>query len=225
MRLACCLIACLVVPAMASSQPIYPMRTSDIEWETARGGNGSYYEIVSTSSQFTWFDANEYAMNQVRNGVAGHLATLNSGSEERFLAIHIMGIREDQYLFRYLFRDRFYCIGGWNSDDYPPDGGPSGWRWITGEPFGLDLWRPYQYIWQHAAEPVLVWHLADAFSTGLAPAPVDIGLSHVDNNNYYIGVACGLIIEYDGLSVVDGPPTTAIATEQSALGGIKALFR
>lgn len=222
-RIALCLIAFMAVPALARSEPIVPNFTTTVEWGPESGGNGSYYEIIHAGTGYTWLDAHEYAMTRTHNGVAGHLATLNSCGEERFLAIYLMELPEHPALMRYLFRDRFYCIGGWNSEDYPPDGGPSGWRWITGEPFDFDLWRPAEYPWEHSSEPVLTWRFFNAFTTGLSPAPIDVGVIH--NGNIAYAVPCGLIIEYDGLSVVNEPPGAPVTTQQSALGGIKALFR
>lgn len=53
-----------------------------IQWSVSSGGNGHYYELVSSASApLTWADANLAAQTRVFMGVNGYLASISSPAE------------------------------------------------------------------------------------------------------------------------------------------------
>lgn len=56
-----------------------------VQWSTADGGNGHYYEVMYLGSKISWSDAQTYASSLTHNGEAGYLATITSAEEQTFL--------------------------------------------------------------------------------------------------------------------------------------------
>ena len=89
--------------------------------------NGHYYERVPGA--ITWGAANAAANATSYNGVTGHLVTVTSAAENKFLTDTYGGAAIDMY-----------WMGG-----YQPSGSPEpagGWSWVTGEPFVYNNWFP-----------------------------------------------------------------------------------
>lgn len=87
--------------------------------------NGHHYEIVVEPGGLDWETAASDAENRIFRGQPGHLATIGSGEEDRF--IRSLGVF-----------DHGLWIGGFQSEgSSEPDGG---WQWITGEPFEYTNW-------------------------------------------------------------------------------------
>ena len=62
---------------------------SVVQWTTASGGNGHYYELVlpaDPSENYSWTQANAAASSMTDNGSQGYLATVTSAAENAFLA-------------------------------------------------------------------------------------------------------------------------------------------
>jgi hypothetical protein len=91
--------------------------------------NGHTYRLLFLRPRLTWDNARVVAFSQTLNGVRGHLATITSESEQRFieqLANSSMWYRETLWL------------GGFQPSGSPePDGS---WQWVTGEPFTYSNW-------------------------------------------------------------------------------------
>lgn len=120
MRLFCVIPATLLCLGFAF---ISRSASAQVEWTVASGGNGHFYQLVTTS--LNWEDARNAAASLSFNGFTGHLATLTSAAENNFL------------------RDTFGTTG-WIGLSQPagstePDGG---WEWVTGEAFGFTNWNP-----------------------------------------------------------------------------------
>lgn len=81
-------------------------------WSTTSGGNGHYYEFISTTSPILWTDARALADSR-----GGYLATTTSAQENAFVA-------------SLLPNNIFNWTGG---TQLGPSGQIDGWRWITGE--------------------------------------------------------------------------------------------
>jgi len=88
--------------------------------------NGHYYLLVPDWVG-SWTAAREAASARTSRGLQGRLATIESRSENEFLAREVSKVGTD-----------CYWIGG-----HQPEAGASptdGWLWITGEPFGYTNW-------------------------------------------------------------------------------------
>ena len=175
-------------------------KAGPIQWSTANGGNGHYYELILPSSpanSYTWNEAYTAASNMVFEGEHGYLATVTSSAENAFL---------------------YSTFGSQITPDYALVGGPKGdqvwigltdaghignWQWVTGEPFSYSNWAPpepnffdiefYGLYWRrdYGYGPLWSWNNA-------ADAPWDMNLA-----------TYGFLVEFS-------PPFTA-APEPSGL--------
>ena len=101
-------------------------------------GNGHFYEAVTVSGGISWFDAKVAAESRTFEGIQGHLATINSAQENRF----IVGNFPDAEGTRVDGGDRKagYWLGGFQpANSSEPN---SDWQWVTGEPFFYTNWSP-----------------------------------------------------------------------------------
>ena len=104
-----------------------------VQWSTAIGGNGNYYEIIQTSGGISWDTANTLANASYYLGIQGHLTTITSSEENLFISNDpglgngiSKGIIESKWL------------GGYQlPGSTEPDGG---WQWVTGEAFAYANW-------------------------------------------------------------------------------------
>lgn len=103
-----------------------------VQWSTANGGNGHWYEIVLEQG-LTWFSAKDNAANMTHLGQHGHLATLTSSSEQEFLLSTFGGGIAINQLW----------LGGYQDTSVPNFQEPNdGWTWITGEEWNTGLDQP-----------------------------------------------------------------------------------
>ncbi len=96
-----------------------------VQWTVASGGNGHWYETVSSSS-ITWTAAKAAA-----ESAGGHLATITSAGENAFIAALMPNYgNSGEYP---------YWLGGFQAAGSP--GEPTGgWQWVTGEAWGYTNW-------------------------------------------------------------------------------------
>ena len=90
--------------------------------------NQHFYEAVTVSEGIDWFDARDAAESRTFEGVQGHLVTITSAQEDRFIARNFPEAvtRDDgEGLFPYWYGAS------------QPFGSPTeeDWEWVTGEPF------------------------------------------------------------------------------------------
>ena len=105
-----------------TNEPVGQHPATSVEWTIANGGNGHWYQFVST--RLTWDAARA---DSVRRG--GYLATVTSEAEANFLIS--LPLENDPWLGGYQdIRDRSYT---------EPVGG---WKWISGEPWSYYGWAP-----------------------------------------------------------------------------------
>jgi hypothetical protein len=97
----------------------YNSSGSPIQWPISSGGNGHYYQLVSTSNQINWTDARDAAIQK-----GGYLATITSTAENDF--VNSLGTTDHRW------------IGGSRPDP------SSAWTWVTGELFSYANWGPGQ---------------------------------------------------------------------------------
>ena len=96
-----------------------------IKWDV----NGHYYDTINGT--FTWVEAKATAESLSYLGTQGHLATITSKKENRWITDSFNGLPT--------LDGRW--LGGYQDFSAPdhnePDGG---WRWITGEPWDYTYW-------------------------------------------------------------------------------------
>lgn len=100
-------LSCLVVTTPASAQPV-------------QGPTGNYYQVV-VAPGISWPVANAAATQVTFGGVRGHLATISSADEDRF----VEGLR------RTVAGSTEFWIGGFQRVNQATPGG--GWEWVNGE--------------------------------------------------------------------------------------------
>jgi hypothetical protein len=94
-----------------------------VQWRTAEGGSGHWYQWVGTSGCWSTRQSEAAA-------AGGHLACVVDLTELRFIQERSPG---------------FFYLGGFRISPVP-DGDPAdGWRWITGEPYNMSLYCPGWY--------------------------------------------------------------------------------
>jgi hypothetical protein len=177
---------CLLVFLASSSE----IMAEPIEWRIEDGGNGHFYDRIAGpgSGMLPWKEARDYAASLRYRGVRGHLATVTSEAEWKFLVEAFPN-------------DHVSPSGAWlggyqdvNASDYKePDGG---WRWVTGEPWRFTAWSP------HLPEP------NDAFGVGSENYLEFLPSDSAGWNDE--GQERRLIVEFP---VQKEPSTTAIAGE------------
>ena len=75
------------IVAVSTSTPGAP-----VQWTTASGGNGHYYQDVPIpTSGMTWVQAEQAAAAMSYNGLPGHLVTITSQAENNFVTTHMPG--------------------------------------------------------------------------------------------------------------------------------------
>ena len=108
------IILILFSPSIGLSAPI--------QWEITNGGNDHWYDALPYLS--TWDEANEMAQTMSYNGIGGHLATLTSADENRFVWESI-GMNR-------------YWLGGYQVNKLDEPAG--NWAWVTGETWNYTNW-------------------------------------------------------------------------------------
>jgi hypothetical protein len=97
-----------------------------VQWRVEDGGNGHWYQFVPYGVLQTWNQAFGYATER-----GGHLATIRSAAEQAFA---------------YGVTTNGSCEAAgtiWLGADQPAGSPPNtGWRWMTGEPWGYTNWSP-----------------------------------------------------------------------------------
>lgn len=151
--------------------------------------NGHYYQRVDQPG-ITWSAAKAAAASAVYAGLPGHLATITSVEENRFLTEHAMLGGGIGILIN------LHWIGGYQ----PPgsDEPAGGWTWVTGEPFQFNNWATGgNYYEPNNAPPgencIIFNHSYNANGKHWNDAP-DV-----------FSPSAGYVIEYEG-SVPNAPP-------------------
>lgn len=96
------------------------------QWTKGIGGNDHWYGIIALELYFD--EVVKVAPTFARNGVKGHLATIQSEEENQFVIEHVVGD------FRQPCRQDQYWLGGIE------EGGR--WRWLDGTEWGFENWAP-----------------------------------------------------------------------------------
>ncbi|HYC33198.1 MAG TPA: protein kinase [Gemmatimonadales bacterium] len=108
---------------------------------------GRVYEAVPGT--LTWYEADRAAAARTYRGTRGHLATVTSPEEERFVRENLRQAVAGGY-----------WLGGYRAAS--GGGAGEGWRWVTGEPFGYANWlagNPNDYFGEDGLH---YWPAADS---------------------------------------------------------------
>ena len=111
---------CATRPAAAAEEPV--------RWD----GNGHYYEIAYSPEKHYWYEARDAATERTFKGVSGHLMTITSPEENRFLLDNVFpdSVTDDTAAW----------LGAWQ--DPTNQGAGNNWHWVTGEPWEWTNWAP-----------------------------------------------------------------------------------
>jgi hypothetical protein len=91
-------------------------------------GTGHHYDVVNVPEGISWTDARQQAQSLTYNGMAGHLVTITSKSENDFIFGTLVGQTSASALW----------LGGYQS---PQTTDPAAnWNWVTNEPWEYTNW-------------------------------------------------------------------------------------
>ncbi len=93
------------------------------QWTTAAGGNGHWYELVSTPNQISWGTAESNANSSSFQGVAGYLASITSAAENDWVFTNIVS-----------------GTSAWFGGTQAIAGNQSSWKWSNGELWSFTAW-------------------------------------------------------------------------------------
>lgn len=165
---------------------------------------GHVYEKVDVPQGITWQDARRVAESRSHNGVRGHLATITSTGEQRFLARAFYGYTREMWL------------GGYQVEGNQASG--VGWRWITGEAWNFQNWNP--------GEPNDVNGISEGaleMYGGGQPEPAGSW-----NDDSYGAVNVGYIVEYERVSrtpqTPGNPGAPGVAPSDTSAPRVRILY-
>lgn len=101
-----------------------PVNATPVQWTAAQGGNGHWYEVISSKQEIKWTTAKSLAEASVYDGQSGYLATITSAAEQKSLN-------------RLNKAHASAWLGG---TDAASEGT---WEWLTGESFGYSNWTKW----------------------------------------------------------------------------------
>ncbi len=149
-----------------------PAHATPIQWSTASGGNGHWYEFIDDEG-ITWDEANADASSLY--GPNTYLATITSEEENTFV-------------FNLGVENRPIWLGGYQDDGAAP---AEGWHWVTDEEWNYTNWAPGEpNDWTETAENALAF----AFFEG------DGTWNDALDSTKYLGDG-GYVVEYDSAPV------------------------
>ncbi len=149
-----------------------PAHATPIQWTTAAGGNGHWYEFIDHEG-ITWDEANADASSLY--GPDTYLATITSEEENTFV-------------FNLGVENRPIWLGGYQDDGAAP---AEGWHWVTDEEWNYTNWAPGEpNDWTGTAENALAF----AFFEG------DGTWNDALDSTRYLGDG-GYVVEYESAPV------------------------
>src|SRR5687768_4386054 len=116
--------AAIAVGILAGRTGAEPIRNPD---------NGHYYEAIVRQEGVTWVAARRGAAQRVYAGRSGHLATITSPEENRFVTTHFRPATQFGY-----------WLGGFQLPGILDPA--AGWQWVTGEPFSYTNWLSFDFL-------------------------------------------------------------------------------
>ena len=101
-----------------------------VQWTTASGGNGNWYEFIDPGQYIPWNTAREGAESSSWLGMTGYLVTTTSSAENAFVIQAFLTNAPVSWIFNGAFQPE---------GTQEPTGG---WTWVTGEIWSYTNWRP-----------------------------------------------------------------------------------
>jgi hypothetical protein len=112
-------------------------QSTAVQWTTASGGNGHWYERVNLPSEITWTSSNAAA-----NALNGHLVTLTSAAEQSWVYQTLVVGQSGCFTASWAI-ERAAWIGLFQDTTDPAYSEPNGgWKWVTNEPLSYNNWHP-----------------------------------------------------------------------------------
>ncbi len=135
------------------------LHAAPVQWTSAEGGNGHWYERVDVPNGMFWSTARDAAVARTYMATCGYLACITSAAENNFLTQRLLLNAESAP----------FWIGGYQMPGYAEPA--QGWAWITGEPFVYTNWHPGEpndlydedYLQIYGGNPPGVGHWNDEF--------------------------------------------------------------
>jgi hypothetical protein len=184
------LLVCVLLPASGA----WADQSNTLQWSTASGGNGHYYQAVGLSNPISWYEASALA-----NQAGGYLATITPDAENTFVS----NLIDDPAYWHQTANDHGPWIGGFQPAESAEPAG--GWQWVTEpgasapEPFVYTSWAANQPSNDNGVEDSL-----DFFNYGTGPAAT---WNDESNSNSYVQ---SYVIEYNSAPTPE--PSSAAAT-------------
>jgi hypothetical protein len=119
-------VSAAAVVSFAVTESAQAQQPVAAQWRVEDGGNGHWYRVVAIPQGIAWTDARDAATS-----MGGHLATIQSASEDSFV---IATCRAIQWVGRW-----GPWLGGNQSSGAAEPG--AGWLWVTGEPLNYTSWN------------------------------------------------------------------------------------
>ncbi len=94
--------------------------------------NGHYYDAIPVNQSIVWETARTAASKRTYRGLTGHLATVTSLAENRFIDTQFPEATNGSY-----------WLGGFQTHGILDSA--AGWQWVTGEPWGYTNWNQEQF--------------------------------------------------------------------------------
>ena len=169
-----------------------PAHATPIQWSTASGGNGHWYEFIDDEG-ITWDEANADASTLY--GPDTYLATITSEEENTFV-------------FNLGIEDRPIWLGGYQDDGAAL--ADEGWHWVTDEAWTYTNWAPGEpNDWNGTVENALAF----AFFEG------DGTWNDAPDSTRYLGNG-GYVVEYESAPVPEPATMLLFGTGLAGLAGI-----
>ena len=120
------ILLCVLVIGLLFQFTSLTAQAEPVRWVS----NGHWYDVVDAPA-INWFEANAVANAKQFNGLKGHLVTITSAAENKFI---VDTFRADIIRYRW--------IGGFQAENAPEPNG--GWTWVTGEFWQYNFWAAGQ---------------------------------------------------------------------------------
>jgi len=127
----------ILVAAAAAACSATSAMAQPVEWLTSAGGNGNFFELVTTTSNITWTAARDAAALRTFGGGVGRLADASTVSQDLFVRQLALSTPN-----AFVNAGSGNSSGPWIGALQPPNSPEpvGGWTWTTGVPWNYTNW-------------------------------------------------------------------------------------